>query len=327
MNKAGFRPDRQVERILRHHLSEGFFWIHADSPLGSHMDRKGIILAGGSGTRLWPLTNVACKQLLPVYDKPMIYYPLSTLMLGGIREVLIISTPKDLPAFEQLLGDGSALGMKICYAEQAEPNGIAEAFLIGKEFLNGSPCCLILGDNIFYGRLNFFRNALKQDTGARIFGYSVKDPRRFGVVEFDHSGKVLSIEEKPASPRSNYAIPGLYIYDGKVSAIAERMKPSDRGELEITDLNREYLEMGELQCTALGRGIAWLDTGTPGSLLEAGHYIATIENQQKYKIACLEEIALTQRFIDRDEFQNLIESARNPDYRSYLEMVRDEFPD
>lgn len=289
------------------------------------MERKGIILAGGMGTRLWPLTNVACKQLLPVYDKPMIYYPLSTLMLGGIREVLIISTPKDLPAFEQLLGDGSTLGMKIRYAEQPEPKGIAEAFLIGKKFLDGSSCCLILGDNIFYGRLTFFRNALKQKSGAGIFGYPVKDPRRFGVVEFDQSNKVVSIEEKPTSPRSNHAIPGLYIYDDKVVSIAEEMTPSDRGELEITDLNREYLRRGELRCTPLGRGIAWLDTGTPASLLEAGHYIATVENQQKYKIACIEEIALTQGFISPDKFQNLISDTRNPDYRSYLEMVLDEF--
>ena len=289
------------------------------------MDRKGIILAGGSGTRLWPLTNVACKQLLPVYDKPMIYYPLSTLMLGGIREVLIISTPKDLPAFEQLLGDGSALGMKICYAEQTEPKGIAEAFLIGKEFLDRSPCCLILGDNLFYGRFTFFRRALEQNTGARIFGYPVKDPRRFGVVEFDKENKVVSIEEKPQSPKSNYAIPGLYIYDNQVVSIAEAQQPSERGELEITDLNRAYLERGELHCSPLGRGIAWLDTGTPASLLEAGHYIATIENQQKYKIACLEEIALTQRFVTTDQFCHLIESARNPDYQAYLEMVLDEF--
>jgi glucose-1-phosphate thymidylyltransferase len=289
------------------------------------MDRKGIILAGGSGTRLWPLTNVACKQLLPVYDKPMIYYPLSTLMLGGIREVLIISTPKDLPAFEQLLGDGSALGMKICYAEQVEPKGIAEAFLIGKKFLDGSSCCLILGDNLFYGRFTFFRRALEQRTGARIFGYPVKDPRSFGVVEFDKEKKVVSIEEKPQSPKSNYAIPGLYIYDNQVVSIAEAQQPSDRGELEITDLNRAYLEKGELHCSPLGRGIAWLDTGTPASLLEAGRYIATIENQQKYKIACLEEIALTQRFVDTDQFKHLIESARNPDYRAYLKMVLEEF--
>ncbi len=285
------------------------------------MNRKGIILAGGAGTRLYPLTDVACKQLLPVYDKPMIYYPLSTLMLGGIKEVLIISTPKDTPMFEQLLGDGSRLGLKIEYAVQPEPKGIAQAFLIGEEFIGDDGCSLILGDNIFYGKLNFFRRALEQEEGACVFGYPVRDPERFGVVEFDKDGTVLSLEEKPDKPKSNFAVPGLYVYDDQVVAMTKALKPSARGELEITDLNREYLNQGKLKVEPLGRGIAWLDSGTPTSLLEASNYIATIEHQQSYKVACLEEIAFNQGFIDEAQFRCVIDAVRSPDYREYLEMV------
>ena len=287
------------------------------------MNRKGIILAGGAGTRLYPLTEVACKQLLPVYDKPMIYYPLSTLMLGGIKEVLIISTPKDTPMFEQLLGDGSRLGLKIKYAVQPEPKGIAQAFLIGEEFIgdSGDGCSLILGDNIFYGKLNFFRRALELNEGACVFGYPVRDPERFGVVEFDEDGTVLSLEEKPEKPKSNYAVPGLYVYDDQVVPMTKTLAPSPRGELEITDLNREYLKAGKLKVEPLGRGIAWLDSGTPTSLLEASNYIATIEHQQSYKIACLEEVAFNQGFIDESQFRSVIDAVRSPDYREYLEMV------
>ncbi len=283
--------------------------------------QKGIILAGGAGTRLDPLTRIACKQLLPIYDKPMIYYPLSTLMLGGLREILIISTPKDTPQFENLLGDGSELGISISYAVQPEPKGIAQAFLIGEKFLDGSGATLILGDNIFYGKLNFFRDALAQQAGATVFGYHVRDPERFGVVEFDKTGKVLSIEEKPKQPKSSYAVPGLYVYDETVVARAKAQQPSPRGELEITDLNNSYLHDGQLQVKLLGRGIAWLDTGTPASLLEAGNYIATVERQQNYKIACLEEVAFNRGFIDAGQLERLIAGTRNPDYRRYLEMV------
>ncbi len=283
--------------------------------------KKGIILAGGAGTRLDPLTRIACKQLLPIYDKPMIYYPLATLMLGGLRDILIISTPKDTPAFEALLGDGARLGLNISYAVQPEPKGIAQAFLIGEPFLGGSGAALILGDNIFYGKLNFFRDALEQTDGATVFGYHVRDPERFGVVEFDKSGRVLSIEEKPKQPKSSYAVPGLYVYDGSVVERAKNQTPSARGELEITDLNNSYLTEGRLQVQLLGRGIAWLDTGTPASLLEAGNYIATVERQQNYKIACLEEVAFNRGFIDAAQFGRLIAETRNPDYRRYMETV------
>ncbi len=282
---------------------------------------KGIILAGGAGTRLYPLTLVACKQLLPVYDKPMIYYPLSTLMLGGIRDILIISTPKDVPMFEHLLGDGSNLGLNIQYAVQPEPKGIAQAFLIGEKFIDGDPCTLILGDNIFYGKLDFFRRALSQESGACVFGYPVRDPERFGVVEFDADGNVLSLEEKPEKPKSHFAVPGLYVYDDKVVEHTKALAPSTRGELEITDLNVSYLEKGQLRCEPLGRGIAWLDSGTPQSLLEASHYIATIENQQSYKIACIEEIAFAMGFIDQAQFEMVIAGTKSPEYRAYLEMV------
>jgi glucose-1-phosphate thymidylyltransferase len=285
------------------------------------MNKKGIILAGGAGTRLDPLTQIACKQLLPIYDKPMIYYPLSTLMLGGVRDILIISTPKDLPMFEQLLGDGSRLGINLVYKVQPEPKGIAQAFLIGEEFLEGQGASLILGDNIFYGKLDFYREALKAASGACVFGYHVRDPERFGVVEFDADRRVLSIEEKPKQPKSSYAVPGLYVYDNTVLDRVKSQKPSPRGELEITDLNNSYLKDGQLSVKLLGRGIAWLDTGTPASLLEAGNYIATVERQQNLKVACIEEVAYNRGFVDEAQFQEIINTTRSPDYRKYLETV------
>ena len=285
------------------------------------MNRKGIILAGGAGTRLDPLTRIVCKQLLPIYDKPMIYYPLSTLMLGGLREILIISTPKDLPMFQDLLGDGTRLGLRLEYKEQPAPEGIAQAFLLAEDFLAGDGASLILGDNIFYGKLDFFRSALDLKEGACVFGYHVRDPERFGVVEFDASKKVLSIEEKPKKPRSNYAVPGLYVYDDTVVERVKRQKPSARGELEITDLNNAYLAEGKLEVRLLGRGIAWLDTGTPASMMEASNYIATIEHQQNLKVACIEEVAFNRGFIDAKQFENIIATTRSPDYRKYLEGV------
>src|SRR5262245_12139737 len=285
------------------------------------MNPKGIILAGGAGTRLHPLTRVACKQLLPIYDKPMIYYPLSTLMLGGLREVLIISTPKDIPAFRNLFGDGSQFGMKIEYAEQAKPAGIAQAFLIGEQFIGDAPSCLILGDNIFYGKLDFFREALALSEGAYIFGYEVRDPERYGVVEFAPDGRVLSIEEKPKQPKSRFAVPGLYVYDQNVVDVCRNLKPSARGELEITDVNRVYLERGNLRVKVLGRGMAWLDTGTQTSLLEAANYIAAIQNRQGLMIACLEEIAYNQEWIDRAQLSRVIAELPKNEYREYLERL------
>ncbi len=285
------------------------------------MNHKAIILAGGAGTRLYPLTRVACKQLLPVYDKPMIYYPLATLMLGGIREVLIISTPKDVPQFRDLLGDGARLGMRIEYAEQPKPAGIAQAFLIGAEFIGGSPVTLILGDNIFYGKLDFFREALRIGQGACVFGYQVRDPERYGVVEFDAAGKAVSLEEKPAQPKSHYAVPGLYVYDDQVVQICRDLKPSPRGELEITDVNIEYLKRVQLHVKVLGRGMAWLDTGTQASLLEASNYIAAIQNRQGLMVACLEEIAFHQGWIDRTQLAALVETLPKNEYREYLQMV------
>ena len=285
------------------------------------MTRKAIILAGGSGTRLYPLTRIACKQLLPVYDKPMIYYPLATLMLGGIREVLIISTPKDVPQFRDLLGDGSRLGMRIEYAEQPRPAGIAQAFLIGEEFIAGDPVSLILGDNIFYGKLDFFRQALAMESGACIFGYQVRDPERYGVVEFDAAGKAISLEEKPSKPKSPFAVPGLYVYDRQIVDICRNMKPSARGELEITDVNIEYLRRGQLNVKVLGRGMAWLDTGTQTSLLEAANYIAAIQNRQGLMIACLEEIAFNQGWIDRAQLAALVEALPKNEYGEYLQAV------
>jgi len=286
---------------------------------------KGIILAGGTGTRLYPLTLVASKQLMPVYDKPMIYYPLSTLMLMGIQEVLVISTPEDTPRFESLLNDGSSLGMEISYKIQEEPNGIAQAFLIGEDFIKDDPVTLILGDNLFYGHgyLDFLKGKLENFSGATIFGYSVKDPERYGVVEFDLAGKVLSIEEKPKQPKTNYAVPGLYIYDNDVVSITEAMTPSARGELEITDVNKAYLNRGDLHVELLGRGVAWLDTGTHKSLLEAGAFIETIETRQGLKVACLEEIAYTKGFINKDQLLSLIVEYPKNDYTEYLQSIKD----
>ncbi len=288
------------------------------------MIKKAIILAGGAGSRLYPLTRIVCKQLLPIYDKPMIYYPLSTLMLGGIREVLIISTPKDLPAFRDLLGDGSRLGMRIEYVQQEKPAGIAQAFLIGADFIGGEGVTLILGDNIFYGSLDFLREALRRGEGACIFGYKVRDPERYGVVEFDSTGRVISLEEKPQAPKSPYAVPGLYVFDRDVVEISGKLKPSARGELEIVDVMLEYLRCGRLEARLLGRGMAWLDTGTPESLVEASNYIAAIEHRQGLKIACIEEIAYTSKFIDRARLQSIISELRPGDYRDYLKSVLEE---
>ena len=282
---------------------------------------KGILLAGGAGTRLDPLTRIVCKQLLPIYDKPMIYYPLSVLMLGGIREILIISTPKDLPMFRLLFGDGSRLGLDIHYAEQPKPEGIAQAFLIGADFLAGDGAALMLGDNIFHGKLDFFRAALERPTGATIFACPVRDPERYGVIEFDADGRAVSIEEKPQNPRSHFAVPGLYVYDQQIVDVARHLKPSPRGELEITDVNREYLNRHKLFVEPLGRGVAWLDTGTPDSLMEAGNYIATLEHRQGVKVACLEEIALHMGFIDAAAFERILDDLPRNAYRSYLEAL------
>ena len=284
---------------------------------------KGIILAGGSGTRLYPVTLSVCKQLLPVYDKPMIYYPLSVLMLAGIRDVLIISTPNDLPRFNEIFKDGSQLGLEFSYKEQPNPNGIAEAFILGEKFIGDDNVCLILGDNIFYGHglTDLLKKAVKDVTtngGAIVFGCYVNDPQRYGVINFDRNGTVLSVEEKPKFPKSNYAVTGLYFYDNEVVDIAKKLKPSLRGELEITDVNREYLKKGKLGVELLGRGYAWLDTGTHESLLEAGEFIATIEKRQGLKIACIEEIAYSLGYIDKKQLLRLAKPLRQNGYGQYL---------
>ena len=287
---------------------------------------KGIVLAGGAGTRLHPSTIAVSKQLLPIYDKPMIYHPISVLMLAGIKDILIISTPVDLPNFKRLLGDGSQFGIKFSYKEQPSPDGLAQAFILGEEFINGDDVALVLGDNIFYGggfsgKLKSVVNNIKEFNGATVFGYPVKDPQRFGVVEFDEAGKVLSLEEKPQNPKSHYAVTGLYFYDKKVVDFAKNLKPSARGELEITDLNNIYLKNGNLNVELLGRGFAWLDTGTHHSLLQAGQFVKTVEDNQGIKIACLEEVAYRMGFVTKEELIQNIEKYKNNEYFTYVREV------
>jgi glucose-1-phosphate thymidylyltransferase len=287
------------------------------------MKRKGIILAGGSGTRLYPVTRAVSKQLMPVYDKPMIYYPLSVLMMADIRDILIISTPHDLPQFRRLFGDGKQFGLEISYAEQPKPEGLAQAFLIGADFLAGHPACLVLGDNLFYGHdfQKTLRTASQREDGATIFGYYVSNPEAYGVVEFDGTGKAISLEEKPQTPKSKYAVPGLYFYDAQVVELARGLKPSARGELEITDLNRVYLERGQLHVETLGRGLAWLDTGTHDSLLEAADFVRAIQNRQGLKIACIEEIALVKGWITHEQLRALIDDLGKTSYADYLRAL------
>ena len=282
---------------------------------------KGIILAGGSGSRLYPITKVYSKQLALIYDKPLIYYPLSILMLGGIKDVLIVSNAETIPLYQKLFGDGKHLGMNFDYVIQPEPKGIAQAFILGEKFIGSDMSCLILGDNIFYGNLEFFYKALHTEKGATVFGYQVNDPERYGIVEFDQTGKVISIEEKPAKPKSQYAVPGLYIYDNRVVEISKNLKPSGRGELEITDVNKAYLDLGELRVEKIGRGVAWLDTGTPEALLAASNFFGVIEDRQGLKVACIEEIAYLRAFIDKKQFTKVVSEIPKSLYREYLEKV------
>ena len=281
---------------------------------------KGIILAGGKGTRLYPMTKAVSKQLLPIYDKPMIYYPLSILMLAGIREILLISTPEDTPVYEKLLGDGARIGIQLSYKVQETPRGLADAFILGEEFIGDDSVCLILGDNVFYGvdMTRTLRESMANNTGATIFGYPVKNPSSFGVVEFDKDGRVLSIEEKPEKPKSKYAVPGLYFYDNRVVEIAKQVKPSRRGEIEITAVNNAYLELGELRVTLLGRGMAWLDTGTPQGMLNASEFVETVQDRQGFYVSCIEEIAWRRGFISREQLRALGEELKMTDYGQYL---------
>lgn len=289
---------------------------------------KGILLAGGSGSRLYPITKVYSKQLVIIYDKPLIYYPLAVLMLGGIREILIISNEETIPLYKKLFGNGNELGLEISYKVQSAPNGIAESFILGKEFIGNDSVSLVLGDNIFYGYLDFFYNAIEENTtGATIFGYRVNDPERYGIVQFDNTGKAISIEEKPAVPKSNFAVPGLYVYDNQVVEISENLKPSLRGELEITDVNVEYMKRQQLKVKKIGRGVAWLDTGTPDALLQASNFFGVIEERQGLKIACIEEIALTKKFITIEQFERVIQNIPKSMYRTYLEKVLSEYND
>lgn len=282
---------------------------------------KGIILAGGAGSRMYPISQLYSKQLTLIYDKPLIYYPLSILMLGGIKDILIISNSETIPFYQKLFGDGSQLGLNIEYALQPAPNGIAESFIIGAKFIGSDGATLILGDNIFYGKLDFFQKALGRKKGATVFGYRVTDPERYGIVEFDDDGKAISIEEKPSEPKSDYAVPGLYVYDNSVVEISKNLKPSPRGELEITDVNMEYLKRGDLNVEIISRGVAWLDTGTPESLLQASNFFGAIEDRQGLKVACLEEIALHMDFIDMLQFENVIKNMPKCAYREYLQKI------
>ncbi|MEW6004445.1 MAG: glucose-1-phosphate thymidylyltransferase RfbA [Stygiobacter sp.] len=286
---------------------------------------KGIILAGGSGTRMYPMTKVYSKQLVTIYDKPLIYYPLSVLMLAGIKEILIISNDETIPLYQKLFNNGNNIGLDIQYVVQPAPNGIAQSFILGENFIGNDSVALILGDNIFYGKLDFFYKAVERnDIGATIFAYQVNDPERYGIVEFDEKGKAISIEEKPKIPKSNYAVPGLYVYDNKVVEISKNLKPSARGELEITDVNKKYLELGELKVEKVGRGVAWLDTGTPEALLKAAQFFGVIEDRQGLKVACIEEIAFAKGFIDKQQFRKVIDLIPKSLYRDYLEKIFEE---